>query len=186
MIAECMIFFASFGAVNQLTPELLTEHKQCSSIIPSSMSQYSSIYVENFDEENLYTAMRIGWCESRGKQKAYRKSADDSGLMQFIPSTWNWIAEKFDAPEFDSKVLTYSGVPLRFLPEQDFYVREGFAYETIQFNAYYNIWMASKLAEDTYKKKNGETYTTWRDWNSSKFCWGDTKVFEKKWREEGF
>ena len=120
MIAECMIFLASFGAVNQLTPELLTEHKQCSSIIPSSMSQYSSIYVENFDEENLYTAMRIGWCESRGKQKAYRKSADDSGLMQFIPSTWNWIAEKFDAPEFDSKVLTYSGVPLRFLPEQDF------------------------------------------------------------------
>ena len=97
-----------------------------------------------------------------------------------------WIAEKFDAPMFDSQILTYDGIPLNFLPEQEFYVRESFAFETIQFNPYYNIWMASKLAQDTFKKSNGDTYTTFRDWNSSKFCWGNEKVFERKWRNEGF
>ncbi len=186
MIAECMIFLASFGVTSQATPELIEEYRECSSIIPSSMTQYSNIYVDYFDKENLYTAMRIGWCESRGKYNAYRKSADDSGLMQFIPSTWNWIAEKFNAPIFDSQILTYDGIPLNFLPEQEFYVRESFAFETIQFNPYYNIWMASKLAQDTYKKSNGDTYTTFKDWNSSKFCWGNEKVFERKWRNEGF
>jgi len=179
MIVECMIFMASLMP-STMTPEILDDYRECTEVIPSSMIEYVHIYVENFDEENLYTAMRIGWCESRGKSSAYRKSADDSGVMQFIPSTWNWIAEKFDAPEFDSKILTYSGIPLEFLPEQEFYVRDGFKYETIQFNPYYNIWMASKLAEDTYSK------TRWRDWNSSKFCWGDVKKFEKKWRDEGF
>ena len=44
---------ASFGVISQATPELIEEYKECSSVIPSSMTQYSNIYVDYFDEENL-------------------------------------------------------------------------------------------------------------------------------------
>jgi len=40
--------------------------------------------------------------------------------------------------------------------------------------------MASILAEDTYSK------VTFRDWNSSKWCWENPSYYEKRWRDEGF
>ena len=64
-----------------------------------------------FEVENLEIAVRIGWCESRGKGTAYRKEDNDSGVMQFIPSTWNWIAEKNDLPRWDEWIILKYGQP---------------------------------------------------------------------------
>jgi len=184
MITECMIFLASFALPQDTnikeTPNTIDNIASCTRLIPNSMIEHIPYYVEHFDEDNLYKAMRIGWCESRGEETAYRKSSDDSGIMQFIPSTWNWVAEKFDIPLFDSEILTYDGIPIKILPKQPHYNKELFKYEKIQFVAYYNILMASHLAEDTYSK------TKFKDWNASKWCWGNIKYFEKRWRKEGF
>ena len=73
MIAECMLFLATFS-----TPTIGTETQfieqsiECRQTIPSTMSKYSSLYLEHFDFENIDTAVRIGWCESRGKSDAHR------------------------------------------------------------------------------------------------------------------
>ena len=163
MIAECMIFLATLGNTEvKETPLLISETKECVQLLPKTMIDHVPYYVDNFDKENLYKAMRIGWCESRGKETAYRKSADDSGVMQFIPSTWNWIAEKFNLPEWDKDILVYDSVPYDKHPRETAYDISLFEFRKVQYVPYYNIKMAAHLAEDTYSK------TTFRDWNSSK------------------
>ena len=37
-----------------------------------------------------------------------------------------------------------------------------------------------KQFEDTYSK------VRWRDWNSSKWCWEDTKKWNRLWRSEEY
>ena len=78
------------------------------------MIEYLPYYVEFFEVENLEIAVRIGWCESRGKSTAYRKEDNDSGVMQFIPSTWNWIAEKNDLPRWDEWIILKWATVFRF------------------------------------------------------------------------
>ena len=181
MIVECMLLLSSFTAPQVESLDYIMEVKKCTDSIPYTMIEHVPYIVENYDQENWYMALRIGWCESRGKATAYRNSADDSGVMQFIPSTWNWIAEKFDLPEWDKEILTYNGVPYNKHPRETLvYDIELFDFERVQFIPYYNIKMASHLAEDTYSK------VTFRDWNSSKWCWENSNWFEKRWREEGF
>ena len=181
-----MLFLASFtqpametGIVENY--QTFNKVRECTQKIPSSMVEHVPLYVEHFDEENLYKAMRIGWCESRGKETAYRKSANDSGLMQFIPSTWDWIAEKFDLPIWNTDILLYNGTPIQMHPKDThYYDIDLFEFRPVQMVPYYNILMASHLAEDTYSK------VTFRDWNSSKWCWENTEYFEWRWRDEGF
>lgn len=180
MIAECMILLASFSTPSVESPQYLDEYIHCASHIPNNMMEYIPYYVEHYDKDNLYTALRIGWCESRGKSNAYRKDNGDSGVMQFVSWTWNWVAEKHNMPIWDTEVLTYGGIPIDYLEDQDFYVTELFDFQKVQFVPYYNIMMSSLLAEDTYSK------TRWKDWNSSKWCWEDAKSWEKKWRKEEF
>ena len=181
MIAECMIFLATLGNTEvKETPLLISETRECVQLLPKTMIDHVPYYVDNFDKENLYKAMRIGWCESRGKETAYRKSADDSGVMQFIPSTWNWIAEKFNLPEWDKEILVYDSIPYDKHPRETAYDISLFEFRKVQYVPYYNIKMAAHLAEDTYSK------TTFRDWNSSKWCWENPKYFENRWREEGY
>ena len=181
MVTSCIIFLASFGTPEMPfteTSEEILSVKECTTLIPSSMIEFLPYYVEFYDEKHLYKAVRIGWCESRGKQSAYRKEDSDSGVMQFIPRTWNWVAQKFDMPLWDEKILTYYDVPYEFV---DSYPDiKGFKFQKAQFVPYYNIKMSSHLAEDIYTKKD------FRDWNSSKWCWGNPKYYEKRWRDEGF
>ena len=76
MVTSCIIFLASFGTPEMPfteTSEEILSVKECTTLIPSSMIEFLPYYVEFYDEKHLYKAVRIGWCESRGKQSAYRK-----------------------------------------------------------------------------------------------------------------
>ena len=176
MIASCMIFLASFGVSTELSPNNLYRVQTCLDNMPTSMVKHIPYYVEFYDEENLYTAFRIGWCESRGKSNAYRNDNKDSGVMQFIPNTWNWVAEKYDMPKFNEWVILRFGRP--YTEEKTYKTEFGFEHMPVQFSPYYNIKASSHLAEDIYAK------VRWRDWNSSKWCWGDEKKWEAMWRRE--
>ena len=176
MIASCMIFLASFGVSTELSPNNLYRVQTCLDNMPTSMVKHIPYYVEFYDEENLYTALRIGWCESRGKSNAYRNDNKDSGVMQFIPNTWNWVAEKYDMPKFNEWVILRFGRP--FNENKTYATDFGFEHVPVQYSAYYNIKASSHLAEDIYAK------VRLRDWNSSKWCWGDEKKWEAMWRRE--
>ena len=176
MIASCMIFLASFGVSTELSANNLYRVQTCLDNMPTSMVKHIPYYVEFYDEENLYTAFRIGWCESRGKSNAYRNDNKDSGVMQFIPNTWNWVAEKYDMPKFNEWVILRFGRP--FNENKTYATDFGFEHVPVQYSAYYNIKASSHLAEDIYAK------VRWRDWNSSKWCWGDEKKWEAMWRRE--
>ena len=94
MIAECIIFLATLGSIETPNDEyMLEQYQNCWDSVPESMHQYADLYYKFFDEDNISTAVRIGWCESRGKQNAYRSDNGDSGVMQFVSWTWNWVAE---------------------------------------------------------------------------------------------
>ena len=139
------------------------------------MRKYSEYYLEFFDFENIDTAVRIGWCESRGKDTAYRDDNSDSGVMQFVPWTWNWVAEEYDLPRWNEWVILRYGRPYEGPTSKS---NMGFEQTKVQFTPYYNIMFASILAEDIYGR------TQWRDWNSSKWCWEDEKDWERRWKRE--
>lgn len=177
MIAECMIFLASVLPMGVDESKLINEYMSCDDHVPKSMQQYAEYYVEHFDKENISTAVRIGWCESRGKTTAYRDDNGDSGVMQFVSWTWNWVAEKYDLPIWDEWVILRFGRPFDF--EDKVYTNNiGFEQTRVQFTPYYNILFASILAEDIYGR------TQWRDWSSSEWCWGDEKKWRAKWKNE--
>ena len=171
-----MLFLASFstpliGAETQYVEQSI----QCRQEIPASMRQHSEYYLEFFDFENIDTAVRIGWCESRGKTAAYRDDNSDSGVMQFVPWTWNWVAEEYDLPRWNEWVILRYGRPYEGPTSKS---NMGFEQTKVQFTPYYNIMFASILAEDIYGR------TQWRDWNSSKWCWEDEKDWERRWKRE--
>ena len=176
MITECMIFLASVLPMGFDESKVINSHLQCNKYVPESMQQYADFYVEHFDKENIDTAVRIGWCESRGKQSAYRDDNGDSGVMQFVSWTWNWVAEKYELPMWNDWVIMKDGRPY----EEDKVSRTsmGFEQTQVQFTPYYNIMFASILAEDIYGR------TQWRDWSSSEWCWGDANKWRKKWLNE--
>ena len=66
MIAECIIFLATLGSIETPNDEyMLEQYQNCSDSVPESMHQYADLYYKFFDEDNISTAVRIGWCESR-------------------------------------------------------------------------------------------------------------------------
>ena len=178
MIAECMIFLATIGTPNisMSDGDIINEYMSCKDNVPQVMFQYADLYVEHFDEENINTAVRIGWCESRGTSSAFRKDNKDSGVMQFVSSTWNWVAEKYEIPMWDEWVIMRHDRP--YTEQKVSTSSIGFTQERVQFTPYYNIYMASLLAEDIYGR------TQWRDWSSSEWCWGDEDKWKLKWKSE--
>jgi len=172
MIAECIIFLATFTTPEMPVDEtMFVEQKiECNQYVPKSMQKWADLYYMHFEEENISTAVRIGWCESRGKSDAFNSGASDSGLMQFVSWTWNWIAEKYGKPMWNEYVITYNGLP--YISNEVSKSSIGFEQIKVQFSPYYNLLMASILAEEMYG------YTRWDDWTPSKWCWED----EKKWR----
>lgn len=179
MIAECLILIASFQGLEVLpNPDQMYEVKVClSEEIPHALVDDIPYFVQFFDYENLDTAVRISWCESRGKSNAYRSSADDSGLFQFIPRTWRWMVELHGVPEWDEWVILRFGQP--HLENDTMYKTDyGFEFLKVQYSSYWNVKAASHLAEDTYRD------VRWTDWNSSKWCWGDPVKWRKLWKTE--
>ena len=181
MITQCIIFLASFG-VSNADISLHTEHyyieqvRQCNEYVPKKLQEHSNLFYEFFDEENIDTAIRISWCESRGKTDAYRSDNGDTGLMQFVSWTWNWVAEEYDLPMWNEWVIMRYGRPYT---ENKVYTNDiGFEQVRVQYTPYYNIMFASILAEDIYGR------TQWRDWNSSKWCWGNEYKWRNKWKQE--
>ena len=176
MIAECMIFLASVLPMGVDESNLIDEYMKCDDHVPKSMQQYAEFYVEHFDKENIPTAVRIGWCESRGKSTAHRDDNGDSGVMQFVSWTWNWVAEIYDMPLWDHWIILYKDRP--YTSEKVSRSSMGFTQVKVQFSPYYNIMMASILAEDIYGR------TQWRDWSSSEWCWGDPDKWQRLWEKE--
>ena len=175
MITECIIFLASVIPMGVDESKIIGQHLNCNDHVPQSMQEHASLYVEHFNKDNINTAVRIGWCESRGKVDAYRSDNGDTGLMQFVSWTWNWVAEKYELPEWDTWVVTRYGRPYT---GKTLKTDIGFSFDRVQYVPYYNIMFASLLAEDIYGK------TQWRDWSSSEWCWEDEEKWRNKWLNE--
>ena len=176
MIVECLLFLSSFappeGGIDQ---EWFDKYNKCNSTILAQ--EHIGLLIDHFDEENLDTAYKIMWCESRGEEDALRtlEGNYDSGLFQFIKPTWNWVAEKHNLPRWNDWVILYNGQPYTGPVSK---TSHGFEQVKVQFSPYYNILAASLLAQDTYSK------VRWTDWNSSKWCWGDDQKFMKNVRRD--
>jgi hypothetical protein len=177
MIAECIIFLATLGSGEMPSDNyLIQNHFNCMENVPANMQDHAEFIYEFFDESSYDEVVRIGWCESRGKTTAYRNDNGDSGVMQFVSWTWNWIAEEYDLPMWNEWVIMRWGRPYT---EQKTYPHDiGFEQTRVQFTPYYNLLFASLLAEDIYGR------TQWRDWSSSEWCWGDEKKWRAKWKSE--
>lgn len=133
------------------------EMSDCNEYIPESCLQYAPLLVEHFDEENIETAVKVMWCESRNKSYAYRWQDNDSGLFQTIPRTWGWVKEQYNIPYWDYPVgNTYA----QYIPS-------------------YNIKVAAILVEDIHTVN-----PYWKPWDASKDCWQDTDKWIERWNNE--
>ena len=142
-----------------ITPEIsdLEQITYCQNNLPANTLQYSTLLVNNFKEKNIETAVKVMFCESRMKAKAYRWQADDSGLFQVIPRTWGWVKSKYNIPYWDYPI--------------------GNSYA--QFIPKYNIEVAALLVQEMHTRDD-----YWKPWNSSKWCWENNNKFENIWRSE--
>ena len=86
------------------------------------------------------------------------------------------IVEEYGIPDWDEWVIMRFGRP--YLKDEVSKSDFGFSHQKAQNTAYWNIKASSHLAEDIYNK------TQWKDWNSSKWCWGDPVKWNKYWKEE--
>ncbi len=96
MIAEVLI---ACTFLSPITPEILIDYKECRdrNEIIVAMEEYIPLFSEYFKKEDLETALRISWCESRGKPTAVGVNKDgtkDVGLWQFNDNTWAWLTPK--------------------------------------------------------------------------------------------
>ena len=156
MIKSCVLIYAliinSFSVGEIPADQNFLDLINCIKVLPTECLSYSNLLIENFEEDNLETAFKIMWCESRGKAKAYRYEDNASGLFQFIPRTYAWVQQKHNLPYWDYPIgTTYA----QFIPK-------------------YNIKAAALLVEDMH------SYSPyWKDFSSSEWCWGNTDKFLK-------
>ena len=138
MIAECIIFLATLGSLEVPNDSYYIENQMaCNQSVPKSMQKHAELIYEFFDEESFDEVVRIGWCESRGKITAYRDDNGDSGVMQFVSWTWNWVAEEYDLPMWDEWVIMRWGRP--YTENKTYKHNIGFEQTKVQFTPYYNL-----------------------------------------------
>jgi soluble lytic murein transglycosylase-like protein len=58
------------------------------------VEQWRGVVSAHFAAERVDEALAIIGCESRGDPNATNPITGAAGLFQFIPSTWNWVAEE--------------------------------------------------------------------------------------------
>lgn len=61
------------------------------------MEDYIPLFSQYFKKEDIEQALRISYCESRGKSTAVGINKDgskDVGLWQFNDRTWEWLSKK--------------------------------------------------------------------------------------------
>jgi hypothetical protein len=179
MIAECLIFLATvIPSQDTINQQFIDDYRWCDSIITKDVREHSDLLMEFFTEpKQLSTAVKVIWCESRGNTDAIRTAEgnNDSGLFQFVPWTWNWIAEEYDLPRWDDWVILYNGQPYTGPVSKTNY---GFEQVKVQHSEYYNIMFGYLLSQDIYGRSQ------WRDWNSSKWCWEKDHKYIVKVRRE--
>ena len=181
MIVECILFFASLQ--DPLKEDDIFKVKECQNYLPTNVIQYSKDYVEHFETHNIERAVKVSWCESRGKTFALNKGNSDSGLFQVIPSTWNWVATEYDLPKFDSYILTYNNIPVENIP---FSLRrilisnypDLYKLNKVQFVPYYNFLISKILVQDIHSRND-----YWKPWTPSKECWS-SKNWNELWKAE--
>ena len=183
MIAECLIFLATALPQNGLiTENYINEYHWCDSIISRDVREHSDVLLEFFDDnKQLSTAVKVIWCESRGNTNAVRTAEgnNDSGLFQFVPWTWNWVAEKYDLPKWNTWVVLKDDRP--YTENKVSKSSVGFEMVKVQHSEYYNIMFGYLLSQDIYGKPQ------WKDWSSSKHCWDkDWKYITKLRRENAY
>ena len=83
MIKSCVLIYAliinSFSVGEIPADQNFLDLINCIKVLPTECLSYSNLLIENFEEDNLETAFKIMWCESRGNAKAYRYEDNDSG-----------------------------------------------------------------------------------------------------------
>jgi len=163
MITNCVLMYAALISNFSvgITPEIsdLEQITYCQNNLPANTLQYSTLLVDNFKEKNIETAVKVMFCESRMKAKAYRWQADDSGLFQVIPRTWGWVKSKYNIPYWDYPIGSSHA---QFIPK-------------------YNVKVAALLVQEMHTRDD-----YWKPWNSSKWCWEDNNKFENIWRSEQY
>jgi len=156
LIKACILLYATlisnFSVGIEPTVKDISSLNNCLNDLPGKCLTYSTLLVENFDEENLEIAFKVMWCESRGKPNAYRYDNQDSGLYQFIPRTYGWVVDNSD------------------LPYWDYPINNSYA----QFIPSVNIKAAAILVEDLHSYN-----PYWKPFSSSQKCWENTKTFLK-------
>ena len=180
MIVECILFFAT------LQDPLLNDINkaaECQNYLPKSVIQYSKDYVEHFDINNIETAVKVSWCESRGNTFALNKGNYDSGLFQTIPPTWNWVAKEYNLPQFDTKILTYNNIPVHNIDIEFRKILiknfpDLYDLTKVQYIPYYNFLISKILVQDIHSRNN-----YWKPWTPSKDCWS-SKNWNKLWKAE--
>ncbi len=179
MIAECLIFLATLTpSADIVDKNFIDDYRWCDSIITRDVREHSDLLIEFFTEpKQLSTAVKVIWCESRGNTNALRTAEgnNDSGLFQFVPWTWNWIAEEYNLPRWDEWVILYNGQPYTGPTSK---TSHGFEQVKVQHSEYYNIMFGYLLSQDIYGRSQ------WRDWNSSKWCWEKDYKYINKVRKE--
>lgn len=54
-------------------------------------NKWGDLLADHFNEEDLYLASKIVWCESRGKETARNPKGSAAGLFQVLKSTAEWV-----------------------------------------------------------------------------------------------
>ncbi|QDP60656.1 MAG: hypothetical protein Unbinned1469contig1000_35 [Prokaryotic dsDNA virus sp.] len=180
MIVECLIFFSSFTDPNTQDFDKAAE---CFNHLPSSVIEYSDHYLNYFYPKNQERAVKVSWCESRGKTYALNKGNSDSGLFQVIPRTWDWVAEEYNLPKFDTEVLTFNGMPVNHLDLETrkillFWFPNLYELTKVQFIPHYNFLISSIIVQDIHSRDD-----YWKAWTPSIDCWSSND-WEELWKLE--
>ena len=99
--------------LSPITPSSINEFKECQDRqeIIYDMKKYINLFSMYFKPEDVEKAIRITWCESKGKITAVGKNKDgtyDKGLWQFNDRTWKWLKPKLNitSDRFNAHIST--------------------------------------------------------------------------------